>query len=319
MRSKLPGIARDWIFALLLLSAGCASMPPEALNASNDPAPNAPNAPSNLPFNPWSDVREPARVESGSATAIGSHSAGCLLGAVALRPEGPGFQLMRITRRRFYGHPALIGTVEKLGLAVRAKKLGTLLIGDASQPRGGPFLTGHRSHQTGLDVDIWFWDSAEARARSLDLDERESLSARSMVSAERSGVDVAAWSNRQVEVLRLAASLEEVDRIFVNPVIKRELCARNPRDEDAAFLRKLRPWWGHDAHFHVRLKCPAGSSLCNTGKQDPLPPGSGCDSSLAWWFTEEAKVAPEKPPGEFRLPELPPECGELLSRRGGSE
>ena len=43
-------------------------------------------------------------------------------------------------------------------LAESGKRVGWngLLIGDMSQPRGGPMLNGHSSHQIGLDVDIWF-------------------------------------------------------------------------------------------------------------------------------------------------------------------
>ena len=58
-------------------------------------------------------------------------------------------------------------------------------------------------------------------------------------------------------MLEVAASDPVVDRIFVNPVIKRELCTHEP--PGSLWLRKLRPWWGHHDHFHVRLRCPPGS------------------------------------------------------------
>src|SRR6516165_2279694 len=44
------------------------------------------------------------------------------------------------------------------GLGTKVANAGTwrgLLVGDISQPRGGPMITGHDSHQVGLDADIW--------------------------------------------------------------------------------------------------------------------------------------------------------------------
>ena len=51
-------------------------------------------------------------------------------------------------------------------------------------------------------------------------------------------------------------------------------------------MNKVRAYWGHNYHFHIRIKCPAGDAACEP--QDPVPPGDGCDKSLAWWFTDEA-------------------------------
>ena len=64
---------------------------------------------------------------------------------------------MRPQRRRFFGHPVLVHYLQVLGAATNQQGLGTLLIGDLGQPRGGPMPFGHRSHQIGLDADIWFW------------------------------------------------------------------------------------------------------------------------------------------------------------------
>src|SRR2546423_13580716 len=108
------------------------------------------------PKNPWKEI---ARPSEGPPESIGNYNNGCLKGAVSLYPDGPGYQVMRISRRRFYGHPALIQMIENLALEVRKKKLGAILVGDLSQPRGGLNVGGHASHQNGLDVDIWFSQS----------------------------------------------------------------------------------------------------------------------------------------------------------------
>ena len=60
-------------------------------------------------------------------------------------------------RARNWGHPQLIRFIERL--AADARKVGwngPFVAGDMSQPRGGPMLSEHTSHQIGLDVDIWF-------------------------------------------------------------------------------------------------------------------------------------------------------------------
>jgi penicillin-insensitive murein endopeptidase len=109
-------------------------------------------------------------------------------------------------------------------------------------------------------------------------------------------------------VIRAAAMEPKVQRIFVNAAIKRAMC-RQAEGED--WMRKVRPMWGHNYHFHVRLFCPNGS---NCKDQDPTPQGDGCDASLAWWFTDEA-LHPKKskkswPP--MTMAALPDACRTVL-------
>ncbi len=255
--------------------------------------------------NPWSTVTQPATM-GGAAQSIGTYDAGCLAGAVALPADGVGYQVMRLSRQRFYGHPDLKYVIEALGRQVASQRLGVLLIGDLGQPRGGPTLSGHRSHQTGLDVDIWFLLSAQAASRSLTRAERESFGAPSVLAGKSDNINSAQWSQANERVLELAAGLPTVDRIFVNPSVKRELCSRH---HGQRWLRKIRPWWKHDDHFHVRLKCPANNKNC-VG-QPPLPVGDGCDASLAWWFSDEAKKPPVKP-YKPKKPVLPALCDVVL-------
>jgi penicillin-insensitive murein endopeptidase len=216
---------------------------------------------------------------------------------------------MRISRRRFYAHPQLIHFIEELGLNVHQNKLGVILVGDLSQPRGGPSLTGHMSHQTGLDADIWFSQPKEPSA-NLTLYERESVSALSVLGREKNELNAETWTPREKKILQMAAQNEGVDRIFVTPWVKRDLCSSV---KGKAWLGKLRPWWGHDDHFHVRLKCPQGSQKCVT--QAPVSAGDGCDASLDWWFSKEAALEAQKmksTPSSGALPQLPLECSELL-------
>ena len=248
----------------------------------------------------WARVTWPTQT-FGNAQSIGSYNAGCISGAVSVPENGTGYQMMRLSRKRSFGHPDLKQFVEKLGQTAAGQHWGSLLIGDLGQPRGGPTLSGHRSHQTGLDVDIWFLLSKQAASRPLAFNERETWGAPSVLAAQSDAIDYTQWSQANEKVLEAAALMPEVDRIFVNPSIKRELCSRYLGQN---WLRKIRPWWKHDDHFHVRLKCPSNNKYCQG--QEPLPPGDGCDAGLDWWFTEEAKhpAPPKTPPSELPLPAL---------------
>ncbi|MDI1291800.1 MAG: penicillin-insensitive murein endopeptidase [Methylobacter sp.] len=220
-----------------------------------------------------------------SAQSIGSYTAGCLSGAVSLPQNGTGYQVMRPTRSRSYGHPDLIRFIENIAQTTNSRHWGVLLIGDLGQPRGGPTLSGHRSHQTGLDVDIWYLLSQQAASRNLEFNERETWGAPSVLVAKSDAINDDQWSMAHEKILKTAARRPEVERIFVNPSIKRLLCTRKTSHD---WLRKIRPWWGHDDHFHVRLKCPLDNQNC-TGQESPSE-SDGCDASLAWWFSEEAKM-----------------------------
>lgn len=256
--------------------------------------------------NDWATARTPA---PGPARAIGETSRGCLAGAASLEPEGPGYQVMHLERRRHFGHPDLVAMVRGLGQATQRERLGLLHVGDLSQPRGGPTTYGHRSHQNGLDVDVWFALDPSLSNSTDTL--RSNVRAPSLLRDSGEGLNRFLWEERHRRVLELAARFPRVDRIFVNPHIKRELC-RTTRG-DRSWLRKIRPWWGHDDHFHARLFCPPGSPECET--QDSLPPGEGCDHSLDWWFRLSSTLPRPGPktPRDIPISRMPEGCRTLLA------
>ncbi len=253
---------------------------------------------------PWSDAQTPA---SGPARAIGTTNAGCLAGASALPFDGPGFEVIHLSRHRYFAHPQTVAFVEALGQQAHTLALADFYVGDLSLPRGGPMPNGHTSHETGLDADIWFnLDAKPALAPQA----REDVPLPSMVLAGGKDVDPARFDARQVELLRLAATDSRVDRIFVNPAIKRALCQGYAAAAvgDRLWLHRIRPWYGHDDHFHVRLRCPPDSAGCVA--QVPIAPGDGCDQSLAWWFEEH----PPTPTAPRPAPVLPKACQAVLRR-----
>lgn len=256
----------------------------------------------NSPANPWANVPGPV---PGPSRAIGDTSAGCISGARSLPTQGEGYVVMHLERDRYYGHPSLISSIRALGQRA-AEGLGIMHVGDLGMARGGPMPFGHRSHQTGLDADVWF-DLSPSLHLGANRD-RSNVSAYSLLSKVGEGLDYRLWSDRHAQMLKAAATQPAVDRIFVNARIKQELCRSTQGDRD--WLRKIRPWYHHEDHFHMRLACPPDSPSCV--RQEPIPPGDGCEA-LSWWFkkTPEAPAAKPPPPPQ---PRMPAECRELLSR-----
>jgi len=249
---------------------------------------------------------------AGPPRSIGSYAKGCIAGAVALPADGPNWQVMRPSRNRAWGHPVLIAAIERLAASLpQANGWPGLLIGDVGQPRGGPMVTGHASHQIGLDADIWLTPMPERR---LSVEERDNLPALNIVAADGNDVDRAVWNPSYPKLYEAVARIPELARMFVNPAIKRELCreAANSPGADRDWLAKVRPWWGHDDHFHMRLNCPPGQTLCEN--QPPVPAGDGCGKELDWWFTEEARHPKPGPPEKpLLVSQLPPDCAAVAA------
>jgi penicillin-insensitive murein endopeptidase len=243
--------------------------------------------------------------------SVGQPSRGCLAGGRQLPESGPTWQAMRLSRNHHWGNPVMIDFIQDLSRTATDAGWKGLYVGDIAQARGGP-VKGHASHQTGLDVDIWF---TPATRLDLTRSDREKLGAISVRAADQRHVN-GNWTPSHAYILEAAARDPRVNRIFVTAPVKLALCADAGRG-DAAWLRKIRPWWGHDDHFHVRLDCPRGAVGCVD--QDPVPAGDGCQDAV-WWVTDallppdpNAPKPPPKPP--LRLADLPPQCTEVLKAR----
>jgi penicillin-insensitive murein endopeptidase len=238
----------------------------------------------------------------GKPQAIGFYTKGCLAGGVALPVDGPAWQAMRLSRNRNWGHPKLVALVRRLATEAKEKDgWPGLLVGDLAQPRGGPMLTGHASHQVGLDADIWLMPSP---GRTLSREEREELSAVSVVK-DRRQIDPKVWTEGHAKLLKRAASYAQVERIFVNPPIKKALCEWATGDR--SWLGKIRPWYGHTYHFHIRMGCPDGDKC----RSQPRPgAGDGC-GELAYWLSDKPYAKRKGPPikiKEMMMTDLPDRC-----------
>ncbi|MEQ1695877.1 MAG: penicillin-insensitive murein endopeptidase, partial [Hyphomicrobiaceae bacterium] len=294
--------------------------PADATSASPDPLADSGGTPGLKPAKAlFGAVKSPAPL---AARAIGGYAKGCLSGGQALPVDGPAWQAMRLSRNRNWGHPKLINLIEKLAADGKENDGWTgLLVGDLAQPRGGPMITGHASHQIGLDADLWLTPMPDRR---LTNKERETIEATSMLSDDGTTVNRDVWTEQHFAILKRAASYPEVERIFVHPAIKQVLCyaAKDKR----GWLSKVRPYWGHHYHFHVRMHCPAGSADCEPQKS--VPGEDGCGKELEDWLKLVANIKADpaplpipsppvvaakpkvKPP--MTLDQLPRECSIVL-------
>ncbi len=312
-------LIRSLILGRLIL--GCLALPAVAIlspalaqdKGTIDPRPLPPLAD---PADPDLAAKElfgrktrPAQLPS---TPIGFYAKGCLAGGEALPINGDSWQVMRLSRNRNWGTPTLVNLLERLSSKVRkTASWPGLLVGDMSQPRGGPMFTGHASHQVGLDADIWLTPMPN---RMLSRNEREEMSAINMVAPNQLDIDRNAWTPKHLSVIRTAAEEPDVERIFVNAAIKKALCRE--ANGNRAWLSKVRPMYGHDYHFHIRLKCPAGNTECTP--QEPPGASDGCGHELDYWFSDavlhpKPPPTPPKPKPPLTLADLPPACRQVLA------
>jgi penicillin-insensitive murein endopeptidase len=306
-------VPRRAALAALALLAACAGPVPQAgpatLSTQGTPDPILANAPGG------GEVAKAlfgaaARPSAQSPEPIGATSRGCQAGAVALPESGPTWQAMRLSRNRNWAQPVTVSFVQDLSrFAATLPGWTGLYVGDLSQPRGGPMTSGHASHQSGLDVDVWLNPPARM---DLSTSEREAISASDFQRA--SGAYVApTWTPAHEALVRRAAEDPRVARIFIFAGAKVEMCENATGDR--AWLRKVRPWYGHNDHIHVRLNCPAGARFCQD--QDPIPPGDGCADAASWVQgilnppDPDPTPAPRRP--DLTLADLPAQCAAVLA------
>jgi penicillin-insensitive murein endopeptidase len=251
----------------------------------------------------------------GPARIIGGGDAGCIAGAVRLPDTAPGMQTIRLSKSYFWGHPDVIRALQDLARKTQAAGLPDLYMNDISQPRGGPVTGVHASHQRGLDADVWL--DVVGPHPVLPAAQREAIEPVSLVRADERAIVPELWRAEHVTLIRLGATLPGVDRVLVNPAIKKQLCAVVTGDR--SWLQKVRPWYGHASHMHLHFRCPAPPPGMKNEciDQAPVPAGDGCDASLEWWFTRRiTPITPEPPKPAApkpKPPTLPAACRAILA------
>ena len=103
--------------------------------------------------------------------------------------------------------------------------------------------------------------------------------------------------------------------LSVFPGAKVRMCKEETGDR--SYLRKIRPWYGHHYHFHVRLSCPRGAKNCEN--QVAPPAGDGCDDAQEWVNNIINPPPPDpnaprpNPRRELTMADLPGQCVSVLT------
>lgn len=206
---------------------------------------------------------------------IGYYSDGLLKNGVRLPDEGPGYMHLFLHRNRGWGTQEMIDLITKSAESMDKKfpKVDRLQVGDISQEGGGPVTDLHDSHQNGLDVDLTYY-------RTNKIEQSPShINGFAELMVVRGKISKNFDSARNWQFLKTLHANGDVQRIFMDPVIKKEICryARSVKESAVHLevLRSLRPYPNHQEHMHVRLKCPPDAKECRS--QDDPPAGSGCN------------------------------------------
>ncbi len=218
--------------------------------------------------------------------SIGTSSRGILQVAEPLKQDSH-FRFYRKFNRH-YGVPDLTGMVKRAAQKVAQEFKGSvLLVGDLSG-KGGGFISEHRSHRSGLDVDLAFYVT-DKRGRN--------KAGAPLIRFDRFGVGTRDGKTFRFDTIRnwhlVAALLEDeqadVQWIFVSNGLKAKLLQwALLQNEDinlihhaAAILHQPGDSAPHDDHFHVRITCPKDQ----TGKY--------CiETNPRWPWAKKTKPAP---------------------------
>ncbi|MCS7008173.1 MAG: penicillin-insensitive murein endopeptidase, partial [Gaiellaceae bacterium] len=113
---------------------------------------------------PGERALERPRIAWGQATSHGLPYAGSLSGGTQLPVEGPGWVTWNPNRdrmpnapHRLYGHERVVRTLLDVLESYHAAHPDAprVVVGDLSLREGGP-MDQHRSHENGLDVDVYY-------------------------------------------------------------------------------------------------------------------------------------------------------------------
>ena len=256
----------------------------------------------------FSHVQGPS---TGATRAIGFYAKGCLAGAVPLPLDGPNWQVMRLSRNRHWGTPELVSYIEKFSADVAKDGWAGLLVGDMSQPRGGPMPTGHASHQVGLDADIWLTPMPNY---TLSADEREKKGAASLLIKGRLAVDQNKWSDVYARLLKRAVSYPGSGAHFRQPrdqarIVRHRRHRPRLAPQAAAVVGPRRPFPcapGMPAG-HGRLRCAAAAAA---GRRLRRRPRRVVQAAAA--AAEEPAEAEAAAP-ELTLADLPKACTDVVN------
>ena len=282
-RVILPGVA--------LAAIATRRRDPRRTRARVNPKPLPPLANPDDPKTPAKELfgRRPTAGAARGARRSASTPKAASPARVALPINGQTWQVMRLSRNRNWGHPTLVEFLEQLGReghqgrlarAAGRRHVAAARRPDADrpcQPSGRP----RRRHLADADARPRA-DAARARG---NVGHHGGRPRTARTSIRRSGRRRMPRSSRRRPRTRRSSASSSMRR-------SRRRSAARPAPIAPGCARCGR-YWGHDYHFHIRMRCPADSPDCKP--QEPVPAGDGCGKELDWWFTD-AVLHPKPPP-----------------------
>jgi len=207
------------------------------------------------------------------AASVGRPSHGALLGGVRLTADAFLRVLPRQAQRCLdWGTPRLVAAIKRAAHAV-ARALPDfvpLAVGDLSRARGGPIRPYSRSHQSGRDADLAFFqlDRSGKPVAAEELVRFDSSLSGATQDGARRLLDVArTW--RLVRAL-LADPGIDVRWLFVSEPVRAALLAEAHREgapqpllsRAAEVLHQPSDARAHDDHLHLRIACRPDEIHC---------------------------------------------------------
>lgn len=216
----------------------------------------------------------PAISEDWTSEPVGYYSEGTLVNGVNLPVTGPGYMRLFTHRNRGWGTQEMINMIIKSAGDMNRKypEMDRLQVGDISKKGGGAVNDLHSSHENGQDADLTYYRKNQVEQNPQYIN---GFAENMVINGRLSkNFDTA----RNWEFIKRLHEHGDVQRIFVDPVIKKELCrfarTKNELIRYDDILRSLRVLDNHGDHMHVRLKCPPNAREC-ISQEDP-PAGTGC-------------------------------------------
>jgi penicillin-insensitive murein endopeptidase len=208
-----------------------------------------------------------------TSSPIGSYSNGSIQNSVNLPEEGNGFMRLFVDRNRGWGSKELVSMIIETSSEINQlfPDKDRLQVGDLGAQTGGQ-ISRHGSHQNGLDVDLTYYRNNEREQGAEHTNGFTELMVKDGKLSKNFDIP------RNWELMKTLHKHGKIQRIFVDAVIKTELCKYSKRVEDyrdySEVLRSLRPYQNHADHLHVRLYCPPEAQECVA--QEEVPVGPGC-------------------------------------------
>lgn len=205
------------------------------------------------------------KISNSKSQAIGSVNEGRLENAIdmlALQKEKDpaGFKMIRPERKSYFATSEMAHLISVMGDFTKKQMPGhSMTIGDISYKNGGK-IGSHKSHQTGLDVDVAFY-----------------FNNKTFLGYFASGVLIdkphGSWMvQEQWALYKELVRTQLVDRIFIHRVLKKSLCEQAiksgefSKDQTSGLvyetLRRLIADGEHFTHFHLRAKCSKAQTRC---------------------------------------------------------